>query len=101
MTTFSTWAIAVLLSVMPMAAAAQTDSGRISGTARDQSGANVAGATVIATNDRTGETRSATTNNEGFFVIAPLKPSTYTIKASKDGFGNLDYPNMPLAVSQE
>ena len=101
MKTFCTWAIAVLLTVVPFAAAAQSDSGRISGTIRDQSGANVAGATVTATNDRTGEARTATTNDEGFFVIAPLRPSTYTIRATKSGFGNLDYPQMPLAVGQE
>ena len=101
MKTLTTWAIAVLLTAVPIAAMAQSDAGRITGTVRDQSGANVGGATVTATNDRTGETRSVVSNPDGFFVIAPLKPSTYTIKASKDGFGNLDYPNMPVAVGQE
>src|SRR5262245_38303542 len=92
---------AALLAISPLTATAQTDAGRISGSIRDQSGANVAGATVTVKNDRTGETRSAVTNDQGYFVIAPLRPSEYTIKASKSGFGDLDYPNMPLAVGQE
>jgi hypothetical protein len=96
------WVVtAMLFAATPMTAGAQTDAGRISGSIRDQSGAFVGGATVTVKNDRTGETRSAITNDQGYFLIAPLRPSEYTIKATKDGFGDLDYPNMPLAVGQE
>jgi Carboxypeptidase regulatory-like domain len=94
-------ATALLVTALPMAAAAQTDAGRISGTVRDSSSAFVAGAKVTAKNDKTGETRFAESNAEGFFVIAPLKPSTYTITAEKSGFAGIEYPQLPVAVGQE
>ena len=45
--------------------------------------------------------RTAKTNAQGFFLVSPLRPSTYTIKVEKGGFGALEYPQMPLAVGQE
>ena len=94
-------ATALLVTALPMAATAQTDAGRISGTVRDSSSAFVAGAKVTAKNDKTGETRSIESNADGFFVIAQLKPSTYTISAEKPGFSAIEYPQMPVAVGQE
>ncbi len=90
-----------LLAGLPVAAAAQSDSGRISGSVRDQTSAFVVDATVTIKNDRTGEVRTAKTNADGFFLVSPLRPSTYTIKVEKAGFGVLEYPQMPLAVGQE
>ncbi len=94
-------AIVCVLALMPAWGFAQTDQGKVSGTVRDQTNALVSGAKVTVKNEKTGEERSATTNAQGYFVIGFLKPSTYTIKAEKPGFGVLDYPSMPLAVGQE
>ena len=91
---------AVVFALLPTLAAAQAD-GRISGSVRDQSGALVGGATVKVKNDKTGEVRAALSNDQGFFIVSPLKPSTYTITAEKPGFSIIEYPNMPLAVGQE
>jgi hypothetical protein len=96
------WMATIALLVgLPVAAAAQSDSGRISGSVRDQTSAFVIEATVTIKNDRTGEVRTTKTNADGYFLISPLRPSTYTIKAEKQGFGVLEYPQMPLAVGQE
>ena len=96
------WMATIALLVgLPVAAAAQVDSGRISGSVRDQTSAFVIDATVTIKNDRTGDVRTAKTNADGFFLVSPLRPSTYTIKAEKPGFGVLEYPQMPLAVGQE
>jgi hypothetical protein len=82
--TFLKWvAAALLMMALPMTAAAQSDSGRISGTVLDQTGAYVTGASVTVKNQKTGETRTATTNDNGYFVAASLKPSTYTITVQK------------------
>jgi hypothetical protein len=91
---------AVVFALLPTLAAAQAD-GRISGSVRDQSGALVGGATVKVKNDKTGEVRAALSNDQGMFVVSPLKPSTYTITAEKPGFSIIEYPEMPLAVGQE
>src|SRR5262245_20692691 len=99
---FYRWLAAVTLTaLLPVAAAAQSDAGRISGTVRDQSNAIVAGATVTVTNEKTGEARTVQSNDQGYFLVAPLKPSTYTIKAVKSGLGELEYTTMTLAVGQE
>ena len=95
------WVVAALMiALLPSLAAAQSD-GRISGTVRDSSNAFVAGAVVKVKNEKTGETRAAMTNNQGYFVVSPLRPSTYTITAEKPGFSNIEYTSMPLAVGQE
>jgi hypothetical protein len=100
--TFLKWvAAALLMMALPMTAAAQTDSGRISGTVLDQTSAFVPGATVIVKNARTGESRTVTTDDNGHFLVTPLKPSTYTITVQKAGFAVIEYTDMPVAVGQE
>ena len=65
------WLVAFFfIAAVTAPAFAQTDQGRISGTVRDSSSAFVAGAAVSVKNERTGEERKGTSNNEGFFVIA-------------------------------
>jgi len=96
------WVVAALLTVaLPLTAAAQTDSGRISGNVIDQTNAFVPGATVTVKNTKTGETRSVTSDDKGHFLVTPLKPSTYTITVQKAGFAVIEYTDMPVAVGQE
>jgi hypothetical protein len=90
------------LAIVALAAPAFADvEARIGGTVRDQSSAVVVGARVWVKNERTGEERSVVTNQQGFFLIGALKPSTYTIKAEQAGFAPVEYTAMPLAVGQE
>src|SRR5215467_10142464 len=100
--TFRKWLAAILFVAAGAAPAfAQVDQGRFTGTVRDQTNAFVAGATVKVKNERTGEERSVVTNQDGHFLIGSLKPSTYTIRAEKDGFAAIEYTNMTVAVGQE
>src|SRR5215471_9655965 len=94
-------AAAVCLLALPIAASAQTDQGKFSGTVRDQTNAFVSGAKVTVKNERTGEERSAVSNDQGYFLISYLKPSSYTFKAEKAGFGAIEYTAMTIAVGQE
>jgi carboxypeptidase family protein len=91
----------LLLIGFPRVALAQNDSGRISRAVRDQSSAVVAGAMVTVKNDKTGQTRSTTSNAEGFFAVPALRPSTYTITVTKDGFAPIEYTQVPVSVGQE
>ena len=75
MTVFRRLAAAVAVVLAATVAQAQTDQGKISGTVRDQTNAFVAGAKVTVRNERTGETRSAESNGQGYFLIGYLKPS--------------------------
>jgi hypothetical protein len=100
--TFLKWvAVALLPVALPMSAAAQSDSGRISGTVLDQTSAFVPGATVTVRNTKTGDTRTVTTDENGHFLITPLKPSFYTITVQQTGFAVIGYTDMPVAVGQE
>jgi hypothetical protein len=74
---------------------------RIAGTVRDQSNAFVKGAKVSAKNERTGEERTAVTNEQGYFLIGSLKPSNYTIRVEMSGFAPIEYTAMPVAAGQE
>jgi hypothetical protein len=92
--------LAILVACAPPAFA-QVDNGRIAGIVRDSSSAFAPGVNVKVTNERTGEERSAVTNDQGYFMVTPLKPSTYTIKVERAGFAPIEYTAMPLAIGQE
>src|SRR6476646_4125606 len=103
--TLGKWMVALLTSValvgLPRLAAGQADSGRITGTVRDQTDAFVADAAVTVKNEKTAETRTTTTNQQGFFSVSGLKPSMYIVTVTKQGFEPIEYPQMPVAVGQE
>src|SRR5262245_60269471 len=95
------WVAATLFAFsVPMPSAAQSE-GRFAGTVRDSTGAFVAGAVVSVKNQRTGEERSTTTVDSGTFLIPNLKPSVYTVRATKEGFTAVDFTEIPTAVGQE
>ena len=81
----SLWSFA-LVSLLGVAAMAQRDTGTISGTITDPSGAVVSGATVTATSVSTGITRAATANPAGFYAIPGLKPDAYDVVVEAKGF---------------
>ncbi len=60
--------------------------GTIRGTVADSVGANVAGATVTATNAATGLKRTEQTNGSGIYVFTDLPIGSYTIEVSQAGF---------------
>jgi hypothetical protein len=84
--------------------AAQTVTGTISGTVLDASGQVIAGATVTIINERTGDTRSLTTNETGGVTFTAVQPGAYTIKVEQRGFsifqrqGNVLTANEHLAA---
>jgi len=67
----------VITLLMPGASYSQ-DTGYISGTVIDKSGAAVPGANVLLTNTAGSITRSTTTNSDGVYVIAGVPGDTYT-----------------------
>jgi hypothetical protein len=65
---------------------AQVESGVISGTVTDQSGAIVTGATVTATNLSTNASRTTTSSNNGAYSISGLEPATYQVTMESGSF---------------
>ena len=89
-----------LISLLPMMVYAQSDQGRIVGTVTDANGGLVPGATILIKNERTGEERTATTNEAGYYVVAALRPSTYTVTASAQNL-TVKMTGVQLLVGQE
>jgi len=65
---------------------AQVDTGSITGTVADASGAVISGAKVTLTNAGTGATLSTTTGADGVYKFSPVRVGTYKVEAVSQGF---------------
>jgi hypothetical protein len=75
----------LVMLAMAWGAKAQ-DTGYISGTVTDKSGAAVVGAQVVLTTSGGGLTRNTTSNTDGAYVISGLPGGTYDIVVTAKGF---------------
>jgi hypothetical protein len=89
-----TLAVLVCGFLLSPSATAQTINGSISGVVTDANGAAVAGAMVTATHVETGQSRDATTNEEGLYRISSLGIGSYSVKIEKSGFGSVTESTM-------
>ena len=93
-------AIAVLLLAYGgLSAFGQGVSGSIAGVVFDVGGAIIPGAKVTLTNEGTGFTREATTNQQGQYVAYSLPVGPYRITAEKLGFQKLLRTGVTLAAA--
>src|SRR5580700_383272 len=91
--------LAVALLCAP-AARAQV-SAAISGRVTDPTGATVSGATVMAKNVETGETRSTFTDDLGHYWVPSLAVGEYEMHVTKQGFQEQVRGGIHLVVGQE
>src|SRR5207253_11261637 len=75
---------------------AQSDLGRISGFAKDPSGATVLNAKITVRSNNGGVERQATTNESGYYVITNVPPGLYTMTAEAQGFQKFESTNNKL-----
>ena len=81
------WAVlALLLMAVTTMAMAQLDTGSISGTVLDPSGAVVHGARIDATETGTNTNYSTVSSNTGYYVLPSVRTGTYQLKVTADGF---------------
>ena len=78
----------------------QTVSGSLSGTVVDPSGNVVSAVGVKLSSERTGEERTATTNETGDFVFPALQPGTYTVTVEVAGFRPLKKTGNVLSAAE-
>src|SRR5437870_6764240 len=79
-----TLTISALLTQNALGQASYT--AQVRGSVTDQTGAVVQNAKVTITNDGTGVSTSANTDDHGFYLLTGLRPNTYTIRAEASGF---------------
>jgi len=77
------------------------DTGYISGTVIDKSGAAVAGADVLLTNTAGSITRATTTNNDGAYTIAGLPGDVYNLIVAAKGFQKYIAQKITLNVAEK
>ena len=84
--TFRTVFLLVLSLLFALPVFAQTYRGAVRGNIYDPNGQAMPGAAVTITNTTTGESRTATTGDQGEFAISALPPGLYEILIEKQNF---------------
>jgi len=90
--------LVVILLLTTVVTFAQTEAARISGRVTDQTGAVIVGAQCTITNLETNVSITTTTNEDGIYVIADLRPATYQLTIQKEGFRTVVQPDLQLYV---
>src|SRR5215471_7216839 len=92
---------ALTLLLFSVSIHAQSTTGRILGTLTDQSGAAVAGATVVVTDTQRGTSRTAETDTSGGYVVPDLPSGTYRVQVQAKGFKGEERPNVQIEVASD
>src|SRR5262249_11361608 len=79
-------ATAVILCLFSVVALAQRETGTISGTVTDSTGAIIANGKITVKSSSHGAIRTATTNQTGSYSVADLQPGRYEITVEAQGF---------------
>src|ERR1700736_1236577 len=95
--------LAGLLTALAVSALAQTQAinGSIRGRVTDAAGAAVPLAKITVLNDATGFTRTASSEDDGYYVIPNLPLGTYTVTIQKEGFQTERHPGVSLTAGAE
>jgi hypothetical protein len=101
-TTFALGLLCALVTtlLMPCASYSQ-DTGYISGTVVDKSGAAVVGAEITLTSTAGSLTRNTTSNADGAYVVAGLPGGSYNIVVTAKGFQKYTAQNVNLNVAEK
>jgi hypothetical protein len=94
--------ILATLAAAPMAAAAQSESGRasIAGRIADSAGAAIPHATITITATQTGFVRTLQSDDVGLYSVPSLDVGTYSLSATAPGFAENRVDSLTLSVGQ-
>jgi hypothetical protein len=84
---------------IPLNAAKQADS-VLSGIITDSSGAIIPGASVNATDPRTGVSRATKSDPNGRYIVDQLSPGIYTVEAEAPGFAHREVAGITVNPAQ-
>ena len=79
---------------------AQTTQGGITGTIRDEKGAEISAAKVRVTSPGTGLTRETTTAGNGLYHVVGLPTGSYAVTAEAPGFATAKAADVRVGVDQ-
>lgn len=91
----------ILSSFLVQPVRAQVSTGSISGNLVDAQGAAVPNADVKATNKANNQVLTSESDNSGVFHLAQLQPGTYRLEISKQGFRQMVFDEVQVAVGAD
>jgi hypothetical protein len=89
----------LVLIGLALPSSAQTSKGTITGTVTDSSGAAVTGATITATSETVGETRTVQSGGYGEYRINAILPGIYKVTVAANGFNSVVFDNVEVGAS--
>jgi hypothetical protein len=96
---FNRWVTGLLAGVLLAAPAeAQLADATLKGSVVDSTGHGVAGSTVVARHDASGQVRSTVTDGAGGFLMAALPPGGYALRVESSGFQPSEQWGLRLGV---
>ncbi len=93
--------VASVVGVHPTIARAQTTSASVSGTIQDSQGLVLPGVTVTITSRTQGNVLTAQTDEGGRFVFPIVRPDTYSLQATLQGFKTLERSNLVVNANDK
>jgi Carboxypeptidase regulatory-like domain/TonB dependent receptor len=95
---FLVWGLVLITAASSFGQTANT--GSITGTVKDQSGAVVPDVRVTIRESSTGVERSVTTDAAGAYRALLLEPGVYTVHFVHDGFGTIDLHDVRVLITE-
>ena len=95
------FALCLLFPIAALHLTAQNLSGRTSGSIHDPSGAGVANATIVMSNQETKTIDMTTSDREGNFIFKPLPAGNYELQVLKPGFETYRVPQVSLDAGRD
>ena len=90
----------LLTASLGLTAPAQQDYANLEGVVRDANGGVIPNAIVTVRSAELSVERTATTSEEGIYNVVQLRPGTYTVTATQQGFSTANVPELVLGVGQ-
>ena len=88
-----------VVAATPRRIHAQTSKGILAGVIRDSTGAALPNATIVITNEDTGETRTVTSSETGSYRVEAINPGNYKIHVTQTGFSPVDVQHLKVLPS--
>jgi len=89
----------LFLLLVPALSSAQTVTGTLQGTVKDQSGGVLPGTTVTARNRDTGQVRQTVTNGAGYYVLTFVPIGGYEVSAALAGFRTVVHQQVVITLN--
>src|SRR3954452_10047034 len=90
----------VLITLCPSLVDAQTTSATVSGSVQDAQAGILPGVTVTLTSRTQGNVLTAVTDEGGRFVFPIVRPDTYTLQVTLQGFKTLERTNLVVNANE-